>query len=75
MTACLPYLFYSVSAVTPELQNAKLITRKESKRLNDVSDLVGLQSSKSPEEMAKTADILRRYGFKGECKLLNGKLM
>ena len=75
VTACLPFLFYPVSAVTPELRNAKLITREESEMLNDLSDLVGLQYSKSPEEMAKTADILRSYGFNGECKLLQGKLM
>ena len=72
---CHPYPLSPVGAVCPELVQAKLITVKECKPLNDLSELVGLQYSKSSEMMSETADILKSYGFEGECKLLKGKLM
>ena len=35
--------------------------------------MVRAQSAKSPEVMAKTADVLRRHGFKEESRLLEGR--
>lgn len=63
----------SVCAVLAELQEAEVITSAENERLRDLSDVVVVQSGKSPHEMAKTAKILRKHGFDGESKFLSGK--
>ena len=41
--------------------------------MDDPSDVVGVQSGKSPEVQAKTADVLRRHGFEKESHFLAGK--
>lgn len=58
-----------------ELQQASLITTKEREVLTDLSNVTKIvnKSRKSPEDMSKSADILKRYGFKQESKLLLGK--
>ena len=37
-----------------------------------ISDVVRVQSGKSPEVMTKTVEVLRRHGFKKESRLLAG---
>ena len=59
--------------VLAELQQADLITSKECKRLSDISNVVRVQKGKSPEVMAKTAEVLRRHGFWEESRLLAGR--
>ena len=59
--------------VIVELRQADLITSEECRRLRDCSDVVGVQCVKSPEVMAKTADVLRRHGFEFSSKLLAGR--
>ena len=59
--------------VLAELRQADLITSEEYEELRYSSDVVRLQMGKSPEVMAKTADVLRRHGFEEESKLLAGK--
>ena len=59
--------------VLAELQQADLITSEECKGLSDPSDVVKVQCVKSPEVMAKTADVLRRHGFESKSKLLAGR--
>ena len=65
-----------------ELQHAHLITSEECQTLQlesyffrrvDLSDLVTVQRGKSPEVLSKTADILRRHGYKQESRLLAGR--
>ena len=63
----------SVQAVLAELQQADQITREECKGLRYPSDVARVQSVKSPEVQAKTADVLRRHGFEEESNLLAGK--
>ena len=60
-------------AVFAELQQAGVITSEECERLEDSSDVVLVQSGKSPEVQSKTADVLKRHGFEEESKLLAGK--
>ena len=60
-------------AVLAELQQADLITGEECNRLEDSSDVVRVQSGKSPEVVTKTADVLNRHGFEEESKFLAGK--
>ena len=62
-----------VNAVLAELRQTDLITRGECKRLNDISDVVRVQRGKSPEVMAKTAEVLRRHGFEKESRPLAGR--
>ena len=64
--------------VRAELRQADLITNEECETLKvyrwqwgDLSDLVRVQCVKSPAVMAKSADVLRRYGF--ESNLLAGR--
>ena len=59
--------------VLAELQHADLITSEECRRLSDISDVVTVQSGKSPEVMSKTADVLQRHGFEKEFRLLAGR--
>ena len=68
--------------VLTELRHADLITSEECKRMQlkqhlfwrvDLSDVVTVQRTKSPEVLSKTADILRRHGFLSESKVLAGK--
>ena len=75
MRGCPPCPFspLSVSVLLAELQQADLISSEDCKGLCDTSDLVGVQSVKSPEVQTKTADVLRRHGFEEESNLLAGK--
>ena len=59
--------------VFAELVQTDLITSEEHKRLRHPSDVVEVQSGKSPEVMTKTADVLLRHGFEKESNLLAGK--
>ena len=62
--------------VLGELRQADLITSKEYKRLQvwyDISDVVDVQSGKSPEVMSKSAEVLRRHGFEKASTLLAGR--
>ena len=59
--------------VLVELQQTGLITSQECKRMGEPSDVVRVQSHKSPEVQTKTADVLRRHGFGEESNLLAGK--
>ena len=62
-----------VQAVLAELQQADLITSEECEGMDDPSDVVRVQSGKSPKVQAKTADVLRRHGYDKESRLLAGK--
>ena len=62
-----------VQAVLAELKQADLITSEECKGLTGPSDVVIVQSGKSPKVQAKTADVLRRHGYDEESRLLAGK--
>ena len=64
--------FSPLSSVLVELQQAGLITSEECKGLYDPSHVVKVQGRKSADVIAKTADVLRRYGFEKESKLLEG---
>ena len=59
--------------VLAELVQADLITSEECRGLRYTSDVVKVQSGKSPEVLTKTADVLRRQGFKKESSILAGK--
>ena len=56
--------------VVAELVQADLITSEECKALSDV---VAVQSGKSPEVLTKTAEVLLRHGFEEDSNLLAGK--
>ena len=75
MCDCLscPFSPILVRAIFADLQQARVITGFESKKLRDPSGVVRVQSKKSPEVMAITADILRAHGFANESQLLLGK--
>ena len=62
-----------VNATLAELQQVDLITSEEFKRLSDISGVVEVQRSKSPQVMSKTADVLQTHGFEKESKLLAGR--
>ena len=68
-----PFSPLSVPVLLAELQQADLISSEDCKGLFDTSDVVGVQSVKSPEVQTKTADVLRRHGFEEESNLLAGK--
>ena len=68
----LPVPLLSPPVVT-ELQQADLITSEECSRLYDISDVVRAQRGKSPEVVAKTADVLRRHGFEKRSRFLEGR--
>ena len=59
--------------VLAELVQADLITSKERWQLRYTSNVVRVQSGKSPEVQTKTAEVLRRHGFEEESNLLAGK--
>ena len=40
---------------------------------DDLRDVLTVQRDKSPEVLSKTADILRRHGYKEESRLLAGR--
>ena len=63
----------SVQAVLAELQQADLITSEECERLDTPSNVVGVQSVKSPEVQTETANVLKRHGFEKASNLLAGK--
>ena len=73
MCDCSLCLFSPLSPVLAELQQADLITSEECRGLDDSSDVVRVQSGKSPEVQSKTADVLRRHGFEKESNFLTGK--
>ena len=62
-----------VLAVRAELQQADLITSEECEGLCNSRDVVRVQSGKSSEVQSKTADVLRRHGFRKESTHLSGK--
>ena len=49
--------------VLAELRQADLITSEDCEKLRYINDVVRVQRSKSPEVMARTADVLNRHGF------------
>ena len=59
--------------VLAELVQADLITNEEREGLRDPSDVVEVQSGKSPEVLTKTAEVVLRHGFEKESNLLTGK--
>ena len=69
----LSFLSSLVSAIIAKLQQDDLITSEEYKRLSDITDVVSVQSGKSPEVVSKTADVLQRHGFGEESRLLAGR--
>ena len=73
MCDCPPCPFSPLSPVLAELQQADLITSQECEGLYNQSIVVKVQSGKSPEVQAETADILKRNGFEKESRLLAGK--
>ena len=60
-------------AVLAELQQAGIITSEECEEMYHPSDVVEVQSGKSPEILTKTADVLKRHGFEEKSKYLAGK--
>lgn len=68
-----PFSPLPVQAVFADLQQADLITSEECKGLSALSDVVRVQSGKSPEVVGKTANVLRRHGFVKECRVLSGR--
>ena len=71
--------------VLAELRQADLITSEECRHKPSYMSVSGLfpkqlsdkvvrvQKGKSPEVMSKTAEVLRRHGFKEESRLLAGR--
>ena len=59
--------------VLAELRQADLITSDECVELRSISGVIRVQCVKSPEVIAKTADVLRRHGFESESKFLAGR--
>ena len=59
--------------VLAELIQANMISSEEYKRLSDISDVVDVQSGKSPEVIFQTADVLQRHGLKETSRLLAGR--
>ena len=66
------FLLSTAFAFLDELQQADLITSEECEELSDISDVVAVQSGKSPAVMTKTTAVLRRLGFEKESRLLTG---
>ena len=58
--------------VLADLRQADLITSKECEELSDISDVVRVQSGKSPEVMTKTTEVLGGHGFEEEPRHLTG---
>ena len=74
----LPVLSLLFPPALSELQQADLITSEECKKELGyiwcvISGVVRVQIGKSPEVMAKTAEVLRRHGFEEESRLLAGR--
>ena len=67
------FLLSTVKPVLAELRQADLISSEECEEPQDISDVVDVQKSKSPEVMSKTAEVLRRHGFEKESRLLAGR--
>ena len=82
---CPPCPFSPLSPVVAELRQANLITPEEYRLIHVHDrgllslqqryeiDVVNVQSGKFPKVMSKTAEVLRRHGFKKESKLLAGR--
>ena len=69
----LPLLSLPSPPVLSELQQSDLITSEECEGLEYTTDVVQVQSGKSPEVVTKTADVFRRNGFLTWSNLLAGK--
>ena len=69
MCDCPPCPFLVSLPVLHELEQADLITGGECRVLSNV---IQVQSGKSPEVQTRTADVLRRHGFEEESNLLAG---
>ena len=65
--------FSPLFPVLAELHQADLVNAKECKGLYGPNDVVRVQSCKSSEVKAKTADVLRRHAFEKESIFLTGK--
>ena len=72
MCDCPPCPFSPLSLVLAELQQTDLITSEECKWLSYISHVVEMQSSKSPEVLTKTAEVLKRHGLEKDSNLLAG---
>ena len=59
--------------VLAELVQANLVTSEECRGLSNLSNVVRVQSGKSPEVLIKTADVVRRHGFEEKSNILAGK--
>ena len=70
---CPPCPSSPLTPVLAELVQADLITSDECSGLYFPSDVVAVQSGKSPEVLTKTADVLRRHGFEIQSNVLAGK--
>ena len=68
-----PSLLSTINAVLAVLQRSRLITSEECKGLSVIHRVVRVQRGKSPEVVAKTADVLRRHGFVEMSRLLAGR--
>ena len=66
-------LLSSLPPVVTELKQAGLITNAQCRGLDEISGVVWAQSGKSPEVVAKTADVLDKHGFEEESRLLEGR--
>ena len=73
LSDCPPCPFSPFFPALPELRQADLITSEEYEELRYISEMVEVQSSKSPEVVFQTADVLRRHGLEKESKLLAGR--
>ena len=66
--------YFSVRAVFHALQLSDLITSEECMMLSDISDVLKLQSTKSLDVMAKTADTVRKLGYEEEWRFCSGEV-
>ena len=69
---CLPGPSLCSSVVFFELQRAHLITIEECRWLSDINGLARVQSKKTLGIMNKSAEIMRKHGFKKEARFLSG---
>lgn len=72
MCDCPPCPFFLSCTVIFDLQTANLMTSEECSGLNDLSDVVRVQSKKPQEILDKSAEILKRHRFREESKFLAG---
>ena len=85
---CPPYPFctHSVCVALDQLQKADLITseevtqlkagfNEEKRKLANFSDVIEVQSGKSPAVIMKSASVLRKHGFDNVARVLEGKFI